>query len=166
MSRTAADALRHEIERALPRLRGIGETESAARQAPGQWSAREVLGHLIDSASNNHQRFVRAQLQEDLVFEGYDQEAWVRSQRYAEAPWTDLIELWRAFNLHLARVIDAVPEGARTLPRARHNLDRIAWKGVPKEVPATLEYFMRDYVGHLRHHLDQIVPERGPLRPS
>lgn len=159
MSQSVGDALRFEIERALPRLREMGEAESGAPRGPGEWSAREVLGHLIDSASINHERFVRAQLGDDLVFEGYDQVAWVRAQHYAEAPWSELIVLWRAFNLHLARVIDAVPAAVRTRAREHHNLDQNAWKSVPKEEPTTLEYFMRDYVGHLRHHLDQILPD-------
>ena len=113
MTQSVGDALRLEIERALPRLLEMGEAESAARPKPDKWSARELLGHLIDSASNNHQRFVRAQVRDDLIFEGYDQEKWVRAQGYAEAPWAELVGLWRAYNLHLARVIDAVPAAVR-----------------------------------------------------
>jgi hypothetical protein len=116
------------------------------------------VGHLIDSASNNHQRFVRAQLSDDLLFLGYEQEGWVAVQRYGERPWEALVALWREYNLHLARVIADVPDEIRHRPRAVHNLDQIAWKIVPKDEPATLEYFMADYVAHLENHVKQIFP--------
>lgn len=149
--------LRAAVAAATPRLLSISESRSAERPAPGKWSPREVIGHLIDSASNNHRRFVEAQLSEDLVFPGYAQEKWVAAQRYQDAPWPELVALWRGFNLQLARVIEAAPEEARRRPRATHNLDQIAWRGVPRSEPATLEYFMSDYVAHLRHHLGQIA---------
>jgi hypothetical protein len=115
-----------------------------------------VIGHLIDSASNNHQRFVRAQFQEDLIFSGYEQDAWVSLQRYRDAPWDELIALWCSFNLHIARVMEAVPKDERVRLRARHNLDELAWKPVPRDQPVTLDYFMSDYVAHLEHHLRQV----------
>jgi hypothetical protein len=149
--------LRSVVERSTPVLLALSEAESAQRPAPGKWSPREIVGHLIDSASNNHQRFVRAQLQDELAFPGYEQDAWVRVQQYQQAPWTELVSLWRAFNLHLAWVMAAVPEPVRLRAHHRHNLDKIAWQTVPAEEPATLDYFMSDYVRHLEHHLRQIL---------
>ena len=149
--------LRSVVERSTPVLLALSDAESAQRPEPGKWSPREVLGHLIDSASNNHQRFVRAQLQDELTFAGYEQDAWVTVQRYQQAPWTELVALWRAFNLHLAWVMAAAPESARLRAHHRHNLDEIAWKTVPADEPATLDYFMSDYVSHLEHHLRQIL---------
>jgi hypothetical protein len=145
------------VERATLSLQALSEEASAQPRAPGKWSPREVIGHLIDSASNNHQRFVRAQFQDDLVFAGYDQDAWVRVQQYQQASWTELITLWRTFNLHLARVMAATPEVKRLQPHHRHNLNDIAFHAVPREQPATLDYFMRDYVAHLKHHLGQVL---------
>ncbi|HKD18075.1 MAG TPA: DinB family protein [Thermoanaerobaculia bacterium] len=150
------DDLRSAVAAATPRLLALSEAEAERAPAPGKWSPKEVVGHLIDSASNNHGRFVRAQFQEDLVFAGYEQESWVASQRYRTAPWKELVELWRLYNLHLARVIEALPASVRERPRERHNLDAIAWRTVPRETPTTLEYFLRDYVAHLKHHLGQI----------
>ena len=138
------------------RLRRVPEADAARRPAPGKWSAKEIIGHLIDSASNNHQRFVRAQWQDDLIFTGYDQDAWVSSQAYQSAPWGELLDLWLAFNLHIARVMGAVPRDVRLRAHTRHNLDQLAWQKLPADAPATLDYFMRDYVGHLHHHLRQI----------
>jgi hypothetical protein len=58
----------------------------ALKPAPDRWSKKEILGHLIDSAANNHQRFVRAQGTPRLEFPGYEQEFWVATQAYASAP--------------------------------------------------------------------------------
>jgi DinB family protein len=149
--------LRNAIERFTPILEEMPQERTRHRPAPGKWSPREIIGHLIDSASNNHQRFVRALFQDDLIFPGYAQDEWVSAQRYREAPWHDLLELWRSFNLHIARVMEAAPSEQRLRPRARHNLDELAWKPVPRDQPATLDYFMADYVAHLQHHIDQII---------
>lgn len=150
------------VARAEPRLLDLDDDASARRPGPGRWSPREIVGHLIDSASNNHQRFVRAQGRDDLIFEGYAQDDWVAVQRYQDAPWRDLVALWVLFNRHLARVMAAVPEPLRTRERLRHNLHQLAWQPLPETQPATLDYFMRDYVAHLQHHLRQILGPRWP----
>jgi len=148
--------LRAAVDRATPALRRMGDEESRRPLRPGKWCAREVIGHLIDSASNNHQRFVRAQFKDDLLFDGYEQDAWVSLQRYSEAPWSELIDLWCYFNLHIAHIMQVASKDERLRKRARHNLDQLAWKPIPREEPATLDYFMSDYVEHLEHHLAQI----------
>jgi hypothetical protein len=157
---TVESEVREVVEEVTPRLLAISDAEASRPPAPGKWSPKEVIGHLVDSASNNHQRFVRAQFTDDLVFTGYQQEEWVAAQRYRSAPWADLVALWRLYNLHIARVIEAAPAAARHRARERHNLHEVAWQAVPPGEPATLEYFMRDYVGHLRHHIGQIL---GPV---
>lgn len=159
MTRSSAIArdLRETVESAAPRLSAMSEEQASRPRAPGKWSAKEVVGHLIDSVSHNHQRFVRARFVDHLDFVGYEQDRWVAEQRYRDAPWVELVELWRLFNLHLVRVIEGTPRGAGERPRARHNLDEIAWKPVPRNRPVTLDDFMDDYVGHLRHHLEQIL---------
>jgi hypothetical protein len=156
-SSTVGRDLRELVLRTAPRLAGLDERAFARKPAPGKWGPKEILGHLIDSAANNHQRFVRAADRPDLVFEGYDSDNWVERGRYAEAPWGELVELWRGLNLQLARVIDGVPEGLRHRATAAHSFDRIAYVTVPAGKPATLEYLMSDYVVHLRHHLEQIL---------
>lgn len=154
----AGAALRQAVEENLPRLRAISEAESARPPAPEKWSPRQVLGHLIDSASNNHQRFLRARFQKDLVFPGYLQDEWVEAQNYAESPWSELVELWALYNLHLARVMEATPGALLKRERRRHNFDHIAFRKLPEGSPATLEYLQHDYVAHLAHHLAQILP--------
>jgi hypothetical protein len=150
---------RRTVEEAARRMLAMSEEESSAPRAQGKWSRKEIIGHLIDSASNNHQRFVRAQFTDHLVFPGYEQESWVRAQGYGDEPWPLLVELWRSFNLHLAHVMERAPESARNASRERHNLDDIGWIKIGEGEPATLEYLMRDYVGHLKNHLRQILGE-------
>jgi DinB superfamily len=156
LSPAYAEELTALVTHAVPRLSAMGDDATAKRRAPGKWSPREIIGHLVDSASNNHQRFVRAMFQDDLIFAGYAQDDWVTAQHYQDAPWTDLVTLWASFNRHLARVMCSVPETVRTKAHTRHNLDRLAFAPVPAGSPATLDYFMNDYVQHLRHHLGQI----------
>ena len=148
-----AEDLRRTVDEASRTLLALDEEQTQRPPQPGKWCPREVIGHLIDSASNNHGRFVRAQFQDDLVFDGYEQADWVRVQRYRDVSWRELIELWRGLNLHIARVIDCIPAEVRTRPRRRHNLDAIAFKTVDAAQPTTLGYFLQDYVDHLRHHL-------------
>ena len=150
---------RRTVEESAARMLSMTEEESRKPRAEGKWSAKETLGHLIDSASNNHQRFVRAQFTDDLVFPGYEQERWVRAQAYIEEPWPLLVALWRSFNLHLAHVMEHSPEASRLASRERHNLEQIGWIKIGEGEPATLEYLMRDYVGHMKNHLRQILGE-------
>lgn len=137
-------------------LRQISDTDAAKKLSTTAWSAKEIIGHLIDSASNNHQRFMRAQWMDDLIFSGYEQDGWVSAQRYQHADWHELIDLWALYNRHLARVMEAMPDDVRLRIHTKHNLFEVAWTTVPADTPTTLDYFMRDYVRHLHHHLRQL----------
>ena len=147
---------RSTVLKATDRLRQVSPEESARKTSPDKWSIKEALGHLIDSAANNHQRFVRAQFTDDLVFPGYEQEKWVNAQRYIDESWGDMIQLWSSYNLHLVHVIAAIPEATLMRARIRHNLDQIALHPIDQKDPTTLDYFVRDYLVHMKHHLDQI----------
>ena len=81
---------RRTVDASAAHLLAMTDEQAAVRPAEGKWSAKEIIGHLIDSASNNHGRFVRAQLQDDLIFSGYAQADWVAVQRYQERDWTAL----------------------------------------------------------------------------
>ena len=155
------DDFHQTIQSAALRLKEIS-ADDAGKAAAGAWSAKQVLGHLIDSAANNHQRFVRGQFTGDLVFPGYDGDQWVDAQKYNDESWPDLIDLWRAYNLHLLRVVSLIPERVLTQQRDKHTLDQIAFKTVDLSEPATLEYLIRDYLDHLKHHLDQIWRQTWP----
>lgn len=155
------DDFRQTVHGAAVRLKEISE-EDASKVAAGEWSSKQVLGHLIDSAANNHQRLVRGQFTDHLEFPGYDGDQWVEAQKYTDEPWLDLIDLWRAYNLHLLHVISLIPEPVRTQQRDEHALDQIAFVTVDRSTPTTLDYLIRDYLVHLKHHLDQIWSNKWP----
>lgn len=133
------------IVAAEAKLRRVTPEESAKPILPGGWSRKQVMGHLIDSASNNHQRFVRACLVESLDFPSYDQEGCVRIQAPQEVDWTLLISLWVAYNRYLAHVIARLP--ASKLETPCH---------IGKEGAMTLRLVATGYLSHLLHHLGQI----------
>src|SRR5438270_631078 len=143
---------RQTVESAYGKLTKIDEAQSQKPRAEDHWSAKQIIGHLLDSAANNHARFVLGQLKDVLVFSGYDQDAWVRTNHYQEASWARLIELWRAYNLHLHHMMSHADIAKLSTPRMLHTLQEIAFKTVPQSEPVTLEYLMKDYVDHLKHH--------------
>jgi hypothetical protein len=155
--RELVDDFRRTVDDASERLLAISDAESASRSGPEDWSPKEIIGHLIDSATNNHRRFVLGQINDGLDFESYAQDDWVRVNGYRDAPWSDLVALWRQYNLHLAHVMLRTPEEKLRQEHRLHTLDRIAFNQVDSGRPATLEYLMRDYVDHLKHHLAQIL---------
>src|SRR6516225_3127612 len=95
---------------ALQRLTRISEARSEEHLSPGKWSRKEILGHLIDSASNNHQRFVRTQFANQVSFPPYAQTQWVETQGYQSESWENLIHLWATFNRHLIHLVSQIPE--------------------------------------------------------
>ena len=152
-----ATRLRAVVEAATPRLLALPADAVRRRAGPDRWSTVEVIGHLIDSASNNHHRFVRAMDQNDLVFAGYAQDDWVSRQHYQSVPWPEIVTFWQLYNRQLARVMSAVPSDVRTRTHDLHNLHRIAFRPVPEGNETSLDYFMHDYVDHLEHHLAQVL---------
>ncbi|HEX2723973.1 MAG TPA: DinB family protein [Gemmatimonadaceae bacterium] len=150
------DDLNATLRRESARLLAISDDAAARRPAEDKWSAKEIIGHLIDSATNNHGRFVRAALSDEMVFPGYDQESWVRVQRHNERSWPDLVRLWELLNHNIAALVGCMSPDSLSRLRGTHNLDQIAWRTLPRTDPVTLEYFVRDYVAHMQHHLGQI----------
>ena len=100
-------------------------------------------------------------MKDDLIFPGYDQDGWVRANHYQEAAWSRLVELWRSYNLHLHHLMAHADATKMSTPCTLHTLEEIAFNTVPNSEPVTLEYLMKDYVVHLKHHLDQIFSGRN-----
>ncbi len=129
---------------AMPWLLTISEAEASVPEREGKWSAKQVMGHLIDSAVNNLGRIVRMQIAEGLSLTGYEQMAWVRLQHYAERDWSQILGLWFALNEQVAWMIGHVERA------------HLANRGVVEGEPVTLGFLIEDYVAHMQHHLRAI----------
>lgn len=145
-----ADQIVDTVESSTQWLRQLDEEATRHRPTPDRWTLLEVMGHLIDSAANNHQRFIRAQESRELVFPKYDQNSWVEKNDYGNADWTEIVDLWRLYNNQLARVIARIPADQLST----------ACTIEPYE-PCTLEFLITDYLSHLKHHLRKIEERIG-----
>jgi len=138
------------------KLRTINEEQSGFKPAPHKWSAKEILGHLIDSSINNTVRFVKGQFQDNLIFSGYQQNEWVHAQNYQAAKWNFIIDLWKLNNLQIIRIVEYIPVDVLSKMYSEHNFEDISGHTLPKGTTASLEYFIKDYYMHMKHHLNQI----------
>lgn len=126
-------------------LEAIPEDEFSTRPTPEKWSKKEILGHLIDSATNNHQRFIRVQFEQDPHIT-YNQNMWNAFSYHQYASKKDIINFWETYNRYLVFIISQIPE---------ENLQKVCIMNSPE--PFTLEWIIEDYVVHMEHHLQQIV---------
>lgn len=142
----------HELLELLQQeLPTFSVAELSAPLAPGKWSRQQVLGHLIDSAANNHRRFVLALTRpEPLLIVPYDQDDWVRCSGYHLSPPADLMALWTAYNRQLIRLIGQVPPTAHAYRCEFEN-----------GYCVTLKWLIEDYAMHLEHHVQQLL-DRTP----
>ena len=148
-----ANALQTILDGAVPRLRAMSQKQVMHDRGAGKWTVKEILGHLIDSAANNQQRFVRARTVDPLVFPSYDQNAWVDALGYRTRPWLELVDIWAAYNAQIAQIISSTPVARREVPCM-----------IGDNEPVTLVALMEDYVRHVRHHLAQILPVETAAR--
>jgi len=140
-----ADELLEVVESVSARLALLDDKFVTVKPSKVRWSIQEVVGHLVDSAANNHQRFVRAQQGDSLSFPGYDQNSWVADQSHNQCNWLDLLELWRLYNRHLAHVIRRIPD----------NKMRVQCT-IGSNASVSLSYLVEDYLIHLKHHVNKI----------
>lgn len=152
-----AERLTETISRTEEKLRSLASESVSHKPLPNKWSKKEILGHLIDSACNNHRRFMVVQFKDDMVFSGYAQDQWVEYQDYQNADWNELVDLWTSYNKHIVRVINNIPQGILFRENDRHNLHLVAFRPVPSDEKTTLAYFINDYIEHIEHHLTQIL---------
>jgi hypothetical protein len=134
------------LVRIIPPLLGeIKEEEFSFKPSAHKWSGKEILGHLVDSATNNHQRFIRAQF-EDRPLISYNQDQWNKCSQYNSIESSQLIQFWTLYNKHLIEIIKRIPS-----------------EDLKKECRSgngglhTIAFLFNDYVSHLEHHLKQIV---------
>ncbi|WP_407309890.1 DinB family protein [Desulfosporosinus sp. SB140] len=112
----------------------------------GKWSKKEILGHLCDSATNNHHRFIRVQFEEQpFVIVPYKQNDWVLIQDYQNIPSHEVVGLWIAINRQIVRVISKIPE------------EKLSYRcDVGDNKFFTFSELIQDYLRHMDHHLNQI----------
>jgi hypothetical protein len=147
--------LRALIDESPSRLKELQIARVELKPSPSKWSPKEELGHLLDSAANNHQRIVRTQLEDKPKMPGYDGDAWVKLHRYQQRNWQEMIELWRALNQQLLAAAEAVSDSAwsRTCT-------------IADSQPLTLKFVFEDYIDHMLHHLVHIGVEADDLKPE
>ena len=144
LKRLAAE-LKRLVSSAAGPLEMLDDAEAAVRPSPGEWSKKEVIGHLIDSAANNHQRFVRALHADRLVFPAYEQEQWVACQHHNRIAWEQLLAFWRAYNLHLVHLVLHIPEEKIEVPCT-----------IGSDAPVSLGFLVEDYMAHMKLHFEQL----------
>ncbi len=129
----------------------LDEKLTSINLSDDKWSLKEIIGHLIDSASNNHQRFVRMQIENVLTFPVYHHD-WIKTEKFNNAEFIDLISLFKYFNILLAHLIENVNESK--LPNI--------WKREDKEL--TLKEIMTDYLRHLKDHIKHFEERLSELK--
>jgi hypothetical protein len=139
--------LRQTIERELPQLRALSELRASSKpNGPDSWSPKQELGHLIDSAANNHIRFVRAATELEFQGSGYAQNVWVDCHHYQELPWGSIIDFWYQYNSFLVPLLERIPA------------EKLGTKCFIGNAPeATLKFVIEDYVLHMQHHIDHLL---------
>jgi hypothetical protein len=146
VSQELSELLQTTIDRELIALRAMAVERAAIKPASAGWSPKEELGHLIDSAINNHVRFVRMAFEDNCVFIPYVQDGWVAVQSYNDREWSDLVGFWYAVNAHILAFISNLSK------------DRIVAKcTIGNEAGVNLYFLFKDYVLHMQHHLDHLL---------
>ncbi|HXO33416.1 MAG TPA: DinB family protein [Candidatus Acidoferrales bacterium] len=140
-----AESLRRLLNTVPSELAGLSDATAALKPAPEKWSPKEELGHLLDSAANNHQRIVRMLIEDQPAMPGYEQQRWVQVHRYQQRDWRELIDQWAALNRQLLIAVPAMTDSAwnRTCTIAGSE-------------PVTLRFVLEDYLAHMSHHLAHI----------
>jgi hypothetical protein len=142
-----ADSISRLVFDFYDRHRELTEEMTAARPSGSGWTLKEIIGHLVDSASNNHQRITRLQLVPELQFPGYENEKWLATEKWNLLGWEEILDLFRSYNILLAHLIRNVDPGCW----------KNRWFGRDRfgERVYSLEEMIVDYRKHLREHLDQ-----------
>lgn len=142
-----------------PILSSLDDRQTIKKPSPDKWSKKEILGHLIDSANNNLNRFQQALAQDHLVFDGYDQDDMVSRANYQEVNWQKLVDKWMDVNLKILKHLQTISNQKLKAETPDHNFHQICMRPLKKNERTNLLYLVEDYVFHLEHHLSQLIPE-------
>ena len=107
---TYTDEIKAIVDEWTEKLLALPEDVITERRNHQNRTIKQLLGHLVDSASNNHQRMIRLQYNDNLVFPDYtqDNDRWIAIQNYQDADWENLVQLWKSFNLHMIYLIKSI----------------------------------------------------------
>ncbi len=133
-------------------LKSIDEEITKTKISEDKWSLREIIGHLIDSASNNHQRFVRLQFSDLLDFPAYDGEEWIRVEKFNKIEWPLLASLWYSYNCLLINIIDGIES---------NKMNNVWVKNEDEAIP--LKELIHKYFVHLELHIEHFKKRLGEL---
>ena len=146
MAEELSQLIRERIDAELPNLRVLSDDRASTPRGEGKWCPKEELGHLIDSAANNHMRFVGGAIGPEFRGPQYAQNEWVRLHGYREMAWPAIVSFWAQYNTLLAELVARIPE------------ERLETPIVIGASPAvSLRFVIEDYVLHMRHHLDLLL---------
>ena len=144
MIENALNRLKYILDTVPKILTEIGEGKMSIKPLPNKWSKKEIIGHLIDSATNNHQRFVRGQFEHNPEIR-YDQNKWNEFSFYQEIDSNQIIAFWTIYNIQLLEII------------SRISVDNLKKQVKVGDDLLTIEFLIVDYVEHLEHHLKQVI---------
>ncbi len=133
-----------------PKLSGLPDSVITERQNNQNRTIKQIIGHMIDSASNNTHRIVHLQYQESpLRFPNYatdgNNDRWIAIQHYQDEDWNNMINLWKYSNLHIVHLMKNV------------NPSKLDYQWYcNKERLISLKDMIIDYLGHFKLHLNEI----------
>ena len=127
------------------KYKNLDDTITSIKLSADKWSLKEIIGHLIDSAANNHQRFIRLQICSKLIFPDYqeDNNKWITLSQYNKMIYKNILLLWKHYNILLMNIIKNV--GKKALSNY--------W--IMDNKKFTLKELIIDYIRHIKEHLEQ-----------
>lgn len=137
---------------ALPWLNALTDAEASYPEKANKWCAKEVIGHLTDSAANNLARIMRLQIEVNPNMPGYEQIVWVSLQHYSEREWSKVLSVWSALNEHLAGTVKRIEKS------------KLGNNGTVAGEAMTLGFLIEDYIAHMEHHLRALKTWVGSVR--
>jgi len=149
MVKQVAAELRLMITTYSTAFTALKEEDFAAKPTPEKWSKKEIVGHLIDSAQNNLRRFIVGQYEVNPPHIVYDQDFWVKANNYQNMTSMDVIVMWMLVNFRISEILE-------TMPEENYSKECNTGKGAPQLY--TLEWLAEDYIKHMKHHINQIIP--------
>jgi hypothetical protein len=141
-----------ELQSMRAALRAVPTELADVPWREGGWTRKEILGHLMDSAANNRQRFVRAAIEGAYSGPSYAQQAWVDAHGYKLQSWLTLLGWWETENQILAAIVDDIPAD---------RLDALCIVG--ENPPVSLRFLIEDYLAHHRGHVAQILSDSSSI---